>query len=157
MSTHDSYGADLKLGDGEEEEEFTTIGKLIDINPPEITAETKDITTHQSADRYAELKATLLRAGQVDFKLLIESDDDLDTLYDTINGLENHNWELDLPNFTYVADEGPPEVVENEVWSFNGPLTRIRVTVGGPADVIMAECSIAVNGQPTLTEIEEEE
>lgn len=157
MSTHDSYGATLKLGDGEEAEEFTTIGKLMDINPPEITAETKDITTHQSADRYAELKATLLRAGQVDFKLLIESDDDLDTLYDTINGLENHNWELDLPNFTYVSDEGPPEVTDNEVWSFNGPLTRVRVTVGGPADVIMAECSIAVNGQPTLTEIEEEE
>lgn len=157
MSVFDSYGAALSLGDGEEEEEFTTIGKIMDISPPEITAETKDITTHQSANRYAELKATLLRAGQVDFKLLVESDDNLDTLYDTINGLENHNWELDLPNFTYVEDEGPPEVIENEKWSFNGPLVRVRVTLGGPADVIMAECSIAVSGQPTLMVIPEEE
>lgn len=135
----DSFGAILKMN-------TVDVGELTDINPPEITAETKDVTTHQSTNRYGQVKATLLRAGQVDFKLLVPSKTALDTLVTAANGLANQAWTLDLLNFETTAGN-------HEQWQFSGPLTRLRTVVGGPAEVIQVEGSIAVTGKPVRASV----
>lgn len=135
----DSFGAILKMN-------TVDVGELTDINPPEITAETKDVTTHQSTARYGQLKATLLRPGQVDFKLLVTSKAKLDALVTAVNSLASQAWTLDLLKFETTAGN-------HEQWQFSGPLTRLRSIVGGPAGVIEVEGSIAVTGKPVRASV----
>lgn len=146
MSAQDSFGLDLQLGDGAEPEVFTSVGNITDVNPPEVTAEVKDVTTHKSTDRYKEVKATLLSASKLDAVLLLESDAQLDTLYTTVNGLANHNWKVKAPNFeTSTGKHGE--------WSFSGPLTRVKPVGGGPADTMKVEISIDISGKPLYAEV----
>jgi len=135
----DSFGAILKMN-------TVDVGALTDINPPEVTAETKDVTTHQSTNRYSQVKATLLRAGQVDFKLFVPTKAALDTLMTAMNGLASQAWTLDLLNFETTSGN-------HEQWQFSGPLTRLRSVTGGPADVIEVEASIGVTGKPVRASV----
>ena len=146
MTAQDVFGLDLQLGNGAGTEVFASVGSLVDGNLPEVTAETKDVTTHKSPNRYAQTKATLLKGGKVDFVLLVETDAQLDTLYTTINGLANHNWKAIEPNF--VTSTG-----KHGEWAFNGPLTRVKPVAGGPSDVIKVEISIDISGKPTYAEV----
>lgn len=147
MSAQDAFGLDLELGDGGDPVEvFASVGSLTDANPPEVTAETKDVTTHKSADRYAELKATLLRAGKLDAVILLETDAMLDTLYTTVNGLANHNWKVKLPNFESSSGN-------HGEWAFTGPLTRVKPVAGGPPDTLKVEISIDISGKPVYSEV----
>lgn len=139
MGAIDSFGAILKMN-------TVDVGKLTDINPPEVTVDTKDVTTHQSTGRYAQVKATFLRAGQVDFKMFVESKAAMDALVTAVNSLANQSWTLSLLNFETTSGN-------HEQWQFSGPLIRLRPVVGGPTDVIEVECSIGVTGKPVRASV----
>ena len=147
MTAQDAFGLDLQIGNGLSPEVFYSVGSLMDANPPEVTAETKDVTTHKAADRYTRVKAVLLKAGKLDAVLLVETHEELDALYDIVDGRENHNWKVPMPNF--INSDG-----NHNEWTFNGPLTRVKPVAGGPGDVLKCEISIDISGKPSFDEAE---
>jgi predicted secreted protein len=65
----DSFGTLLKIGDGEETEQFTTIARVADITGPNRDRGMHDATSHDSPAGYREHSPGLKEAGTFTFDL----------------------------------------------------------------------------------------
>jgi hypothetical protein len=66
---YSSFGTFLKAGDGLSPETFATVVNVGDIDGPDMSLETEDITNHGSADGWAEFIGTILDGGEVSFPI----------------------------------------------------------------------------------------
>lgn len=64
-----AFGAQLQRGDGGDPETFSTVAGVYDITPPELSADTSDVTAHDSTERFEEHVKTILRSGEPTFSL----------------------------------------------------------------------------------------
>lgn len=65
-----SFGTLLQIGDGATPtENFTTIAEVLDISGPSLSADTEDVTNHDSAGKTEEVIVTILRNGEITFDL----------------------------------------------------------------------------------------
>jgi hypothetical protein len=100
-----SFGTLLQQGDGETPETFTTIANVGDIDGPDMSLDTEEVTNHGSEDGWDEHEGTILRGGEVGFPinyLPTESTHDMETglQADMINRVRR-NYRLIYPD----ADE----------------------------------------------------
>jgi hypothetical protein len=64
-----AFGTLLQVGDGAMTEVFTTIAEVKDIDGPDISMDTEDITPHDAVGGWEEFIPTILRSGEVTFDL----------------------------------------------------------------------------------------
>jgi len=64
-----SFGTLMKIGDGDEPENFTTIAEVLDINGIGFTLDTTDITSHDSPDAIEEVIPGILRTDPITFTI----------------------------------------------------------------------------------------
>jgi hypothetical protein len=68
MDELSSFGTFLKIGDGGSPETFATIANVGDIDGPDLSLETDDVTSH-SSDGWSEHIGTILNGGDVSFPI----------------------------------------------------------------------------------------
>lgn len=65
-----SFGTFLKKGDGgSPTETFATIAEVGDIDGPDMSLDTEEVTSHDSANGWAEFIGTILSGGEVSFPI----------------------------------------------------------------------------------------
>lgn len=136
-----SFGTLLKIGDGEVEEEFTTIAEVTNIAGPNLSQETIDVTSHSSTERWREFIAGLLDAGEVSFDINFiptENTHKLSTgiLGDMVAGTKR--------NFELVFPDGG-----STTWSFAAIITAFEPSEAID-DKLAASISLKLSGKPTL-------
>lgn len=97
-----AFGTLLQLGDGMMVETFTTLAEVKDIDGPDISLDTEDITPHDAVGGWEEFIPTILRSGEVTFDLnfVPSSAQHGDVAGGVINLLKTRtkrNWKLVLP------------------------------------------------------------
>ncbi len=136
-----SFGTLLKIGDGGDPENFTTIAEVQDIKPPSLELGTEEVTHHGSPGGWKEYVATLLDAGEVSFSLnFIPSDATQGYSTGLIADMVNKT----LRNFQLVfPDTG------STTWSFAAFVTGFEpdAPVEGK---LSADVTLKISGQPTL-------
>lgn len=70
-----AFGAQLQRGDGADPEVFSTVAGVYDITPPPLSADTSDVTAHDSPARFEEHVKTILRSGEPTFSLRFDPGD----------------------------------------------------------------------------------
>ncbi|RMB81278.1 phage tail tube protein [Streptomyces shenzhenensis] len=65
MAGMDGFGVQLKRGDGQSPEVFTKIADVTSLNPPGISRETLDVTSHDSVNAWMEFLGGLKDPGEV--------------------------------------------------------------------------------------------
>lgn len=76
MAEHLAFGTILAYGNGESpSEEFTIIGQVKDIEGPNMSRETVDVTHHQSTGGYRKFLASLRDAGEITFSVELDPSD----------------------------------------------------------------------------------
>lgn len=119
-----AYGVVLKAGDGATNEAFTAIAEVRDIDGPEIEAEMKEVTSHDSGG-WREFIPTLLGAGEVSFDLNFiptnGTHDHTTGLVADLVGRTKRNYQLVWPDnegwqfAAYVSGFSPSAPVEDEL------------------------------------------
>ena|SRR5688500_3473366 len=64
-----AFGTLLQVGDGADPEVFATIAEVKDIDGPDISMDTEDITPHDAVGGWEEFVPTILRSGEITFDL----------------------------------------------------------------------------------------
>ena len=65
-----SFGTFLKIGDGgSPTETFATVVNVGDLDGPDMSLDTEDVTSHSSTDGWAEFVGTILSGGEVSFQV----------------------------------------------------------------------------------------
>ncbi len=64
-----SFGTFLKMGDGATPETFTTIAEVGDIDGPDMSLATEEVTHHGSTNGWDEFVGTILSGGEVGFPI----------------------------------------------------------------------------------------
>lgn len=97
-----AFGTILQLGDGATSESFANIAELTDINPPQMTKDSIEVTNHGSTDRYREFLAGMKDGGSVsgegNWLPNNATHDESTGLLASFNDNLNHNWKLVLPD-----------------------------------------------------------
>lgn len=65
MAGMDGFGVQLQRGDGAATEVFTTIADVTSLNPPNISRETLDVTSHDSPNGWMQFLGSLKDPGEV--------------------------------------------------------------------------------------------
>lgn len=122
---------------------YTDIANLGDITGPEINVETIDVTTHDSADFFAEFLLSIADGGDVSFDLTFDPNLAAhETLYNDVAARQKHNFYLKMPGWVSTVAGG--------YIAFTGLFTKIgmALTVKG---AMMAPVTIKVSGKPVYT------
>lgn len=135
-----AFGTLLKRGDGGAPETFTTVAEVQSLNGPEVTADTKDVTTHSSgaATPWEEVLPTLLRSGEVSMTLgFLPGTAGHKALLTDITGRVKRNWQMIFP------DAG------STTWPFSAYVTKVgpQAEVDG---VLQADVTIKLTGAITF-------
>jgi hypothetical protein len=99
-----AFGTLLQVGDGATPTEvFTTLAEVKDIDGPDISMDTEDITPHDAVGGWEEFIPTILRSGEITFDLnfVPDSTQHGDTSGGLINSLKTRakkNYRLVLPS-----------------------------------------------------------
>jgi hypothetical protein len=134
------FGTLLKMGDGGGTEAFATVAEIRDINGPNVSRTTDDVTHQESPDGYMEKIALLRDGGQVTFNCNADYADTKN--YVTLKGEFDSN--DDLRNFQLQL----PTAVGKTI-SFAGILTGISPVY--PFNGAMRfDVTIDVSGKPVL-------
>jgi predicted secreted protein len=135
-----AFGTALQLGDGATSETFTSIAELTDINPPQMSKDSIEVTNHSSASRYREFLAGMKDGGSVSGEgnwLPNNATHDENTgLLESFTDDSNHNWKLVLPDSLGT-------------FSFTGHITVLNPTTPLTAQGKIA-FSIKVSGKPSF-------
>ena len=135
------YGVLLKVGDGGSPETFTTIAEVRDIEGPELEAEAKEVTSHDSPGGWREYITTLLSGGEVSFDLnFIPTHATLSPSTGLVKLLRSRT----LRNFRLVF----PDVAAT-AWTFAALVVGFKPS-GPVEDELSAEVTLQVSGEPTL-------
>ena len=122
-----AYGTQFQVGDGLGG--FTTVAEVMDIRLPQLTRDTRDVTSHSSPNGYEEHIATLKRTAQVTFTINYVP---TDPTHDDSTGLLSLYDSGDIIPFKIILPDDT-----NSEWEFDG-------------FVVGATGSAPVNGQLTL-------
>ena len=119
---------------------YTDLTFVGDINGPELNIETIDVTTHDSADNFAEFLAGIADGGEVTFDLVFDTSSAAhEALYNHVAARVKHNFYLKAPGWASVGGGGH--------WAFAGIFTKWGGTFP-VKDKIMASMTIKVSGKP---------
>lgn len=136
------FGVMLKRGDGESPEVFTAIAEVKDIDGPELEAEMKEVTSHDSPEGWREYIPTLLSGGEVSFDLnFIPTHATHGYSTGMVSDLVNRrkrNYQLVFP------DSG------STTWAFEALVANFK-TAGPVEDELGAEVTLQITGKPTLS------
>jgi len=134
------YGALLKIGDGGGSEVFTTIAEVRDIEGPELEAEAKEVTSHDSGG-WREYISTLLSGGEVSFDLnFIPTNATQSASTGLIRDMVNRT----RRNFRLVFPDAG-----STTWTFAALVTGFKPSAA-VEDELLAEVTLQITGQPTL-------
>lgn len=93
-----AYGTQLQMGDGAGPEVFTTISEVKDITGPGWTADTIDVTSHSSPNRFEEVLASFKRSSELTFDCNYTPADpthNIDTgVFSQLDDGQAHNYQL---------------------------------------------------------------
>lgn len=136
-----AFGTLLKRGDGGTVENFTTIAEVRDLSGPSLSADTKDVTAHDSPDGWEEAIVTLLRGGEVTFQLNFVPTEtthgySAGLIHDMVNRVKG-NYQIVFP------DSG------QTTWGFAALVTGFEPTAN-VADELTADVTMKITGKPTL-------
>ena len=119
---------------------FTDVAGTGDFSGPEVSAETIDVTTHDSADGFNEFLAGIADGGEVSLDLQFDPNSAAhETLYNAVAGRVLHNFYLKAPGWTSTGAGG--------YFSFAGLLTKVGMGLPVKGS-ITAPVTIKVSGKP---------
>jgi hypothetical protein len=122
---------------------YTDVANVGDISGPEVSVETIDVTTHDSADFFTEFLAGIADSGDVSFDLVFDPNLAAhETIYNDVIGRQKHNFYLKMPGWVSTAAGG--------YIAFAGIFTKIGLTFPVKSG-IMAPVTIKVSGKPVYT------
>jgi hypothetical protein len=137
-----AIGTLLQIGDGGAPEAFTTISEVRDISGPSLSADSADVTTHDSAGDFEESVPTILRTGEVTFAInFIPSNATHSAgtgLLADYSAKTQRHWQLVIPHSGGTV-----------TWSFTGFVSNFNPSFN-LADQVGADVGIKVSGLPTL-------
>ena len=131
----------VRKGDGATPEVFTTIAELLDVDGPELTADSVETTHQESPNGWREFMAGLKDGGEVSFDLNHNPDN---ATHDASTGLV-----AELKNGVtrnYRVEFPPPS---SKAWVFPAFVTEFS-PAGPLADRQTASVTLKVAGEPTL-------
>lgn len=122
---------------------YTEVASVQDVDGPELTLETEDVTSHDSPGGFAELLATIKSAGKVPFKILYDPEH---ATHDSTTGLLKIYNDKTLANFRVRF----PPPVDDHYWQAAGYVTKFQPTrpVKG---VLAADIEISISGSVLFT------
>ena len=138
-----SFGTLLQRGDGVQPTEgFTTVAEVKDIEAPEMTLNTHEVTHQESPDAHMERIGGLLDTGELGFTINYRPDnathDDATGLIADMRAREVKNYRLQFPDTSATK------------WTFPGLVTSFKAKA--PVDgVLEADVSVTVCGAPSFS------
>ena len=136
-----AFGTLLKIGDGASPEVFTTVAELRTISGPSFSADTIDVTTHNTPTPYRRFIAGLLDGGEVNFDINFIP---TEATHGYTSGILKDMQDRARRNFKIVF----PDTAATE-WLLPTVITGFEMS-SDPADVLMASVTLKVAGPPTL-------
>ena len=122
---------------------YVAMTNLKDISGPEISSETIDVTTHDSADNFNEFVAGMADGGEVNFDLVFNPNDAThETLYNAVAARLKHNFYVKLPGWVSTGGGG--------YLAFAGVFTKMGLSFP-IKDKVGASMTIKVSGKPVYT------
>lgn len=141
MAKKAAYGSKLAI-QLDQTGSYTDIANVGDISGPSISAETIDVTTHDSPDAFAEFVAGMLDGGEVTTDLVFDAGPSgHGSLYNAVAARGTHNFYFKLPGFVNTAGGG--------YFSFAGLFTAFNATAP-VKDKLGASVTIKVSGKPVF-------
>ena len=136
-----AFGTLLKIGDGASPENFATVAELRTISGPSLSADTIDVTTHNTPTPFRRFIAGLLDGGEVTFDINFIP---TETTHGYSAGLLKDMTDRARRNFQIVfPDSG------TTTWLLPTIITGFEMSAD-PADVLMASVTLKVAGPPTF-------
>lgn len=136
-----AFGTLLKIGDGATSEVFTTVAEVTNIGGPSLSADTADMTHHESPGGFEEVVVTILRSGEVSLDLNYIPGH---ATQDASTGLLADYIAKTLRNFQLVfPDAGATQ------WGFAAFVTGYEPDAPH-ADGLGLSVTLKISGQPTL-------
>jgi len=136
-----AFGTLLKIGDGATPENFTTVAELRTISGPTISADTIDVTTHNTPTPFRRFIAGLLDGGEVTFDLNFIPTETTPGysagILKDITDRARRNVQIVFPDASTTT------------WVIPVIFTNFEVS-SDPADVLMASVTAKVSGPPTF-------
>lgn len=136
-----AFGTLLKLGDGAVSENFTTIAELRTLSGPSISADSIDVTTHNTPTPWRRFIAGLLDGGEISFEINFIPTDPTHSysagILKDVTNRARRNIQLVFP------DSGNTTWVIPVIW------TGFEASAD-PSDVLMASVTAKVSGPPTF-------
>lgn len=138
MAEFDAFGTILKRGDGGGPETFATIAQVTNVTGPGYSADTADVTAHDSPSGFREFIATLVDSGEVTLELVFDPD------AVTHIGLRTDMVARILRNFQLIWPDA-----SNSQTDFAAYVTGIEPSA--PVDdALRASVTLKVNSTPTV-------
>jgi predicted secreted protein len=128
-----AFGTIFKLG-------TTTVADLTSVSGPEMSADTIDVTTHSSADRYREFIQGLRDGGEISIEGNFKAANSL-TIITALNSSSAQTATIDLPTKPSVS-------------RFTASVICTAFSTEAPVDgVVPISATFKVTGKPTLGQI----
>jgi hypothetical protein len=141
MGAISSFGTQLKIGDGQGTEAFTTIAEVMDISGPSLSQGTQEVTPQTAPNRARVFIATLLDGGEVSFDINYEP---AGATHDQTTGLIKDMTDGTLRNFQTVFPDAA-----TTTWSFAAFITGFEPSA--PVDgALTASVTFKISGLPTI-------
>ena len=122
---------------------YTDIASVGDFTGPDISIETIDTTTHDSADNFNEFVSGMADGGEVNFDLVFNPNDAThETLYNAVAARLKHNFYVKLPGWVSTGGGG--------YLAFAGVFTKMGLSFP-IKDKVGASMTIKVSGKPVYT------
>jgi hypothetical protein len=122
---------------------YLDIASVGDFSGPEISVETIDVTTHDSANNFNEFLAGMADGGEVSFDLIFDpSLAAHETLYNAVSGRLKHNFYVKFPGWVSTAAGG--------YLAFAGIFTKVGLSFP-VKDKVGASVTLKVSGKPVYT------
>jgi predicted secreted protein len=137
MAGMDGFGVQLQRGDGLETEAFTTIADVTSLNPPNISRETLDVTSHDSTNGWMEFLGSLKDPGEVSEDVNYQPDKH-DLLVSDFEDATPRNYRIVFPD------------ADSTTWEFPAILTAFEPETPYD-DKATASLTWKVSGKPTIT------
>jgi predicted secreted protein len=147
MSAQKAYGAALQIGDGAlaDTPTYTNVAGLKSIGDWVITAETADVTTHQSTGGFREKLPTGIFMVE-DLEMVLAYDDTEATHANSAGGIMHALLnETKLAWKINMADSG------STVWTFEAYVTSAGTVIDTGESELQQNVTLTITGQPTLS------
>lgn len=142
-----AYGALLKADDlnGDGAGTYMDVAYIKAIKGPGLALDTVDVTTHDSANAWEELVATILRTGEVTLDIVY---DPADVTIKYTNGLLGKMAAKTLEGFKIYFNDDTVEA-DRTKWEFDAYITGFEPDA--PVDgALAASMKLKLSGEPTL-------